>query len=208
MIKLFSYLLIVIFSFSPSLAIADDAVSPLTLSDFNYISSFLVSAFYVFGLYLVLNGLYSFKLMPDSPQQYPARVNAAKMCAGFALLSSAYFYAMMMSTATGEAVESASSVLSSNGHLVDQLTRIEGSFLAKYIPEHTSRTLLGILFIIGLGSFLKGLALLSEVGSPQNNGTSPFKRSMSHIIGGMVCMNITAVSCFIGKMLGIGVMCL
>jgi hypothetical protein len=202
--KIIALLILVLATSFP--AYADDA-SSLSIADFNKIGSFLVSLFYVLGVYLILASLYGMRHSSTEPQKYPFRQCVAKLITGCLLLSSAYVYTTFMVTVTGEAMSGAGSVLSSSG-ITDQLGDVSQSFLGKYIPAHTSRTLLGILYVIGLGAFLKGVFMLKDVGESQSNGASPFSKSLGHMFGGMICMNILKFSCFVGSFIGVSAMCI
>ncbi len=201
--KIITLLILVITTSFP--AYADE--TSLSTADFNEIGSFLVSLFYVLGVYLILASLYGMRHSPTEPQKYPFRQCVAKLITGCLLLSSAYVYTTFMVTATGESMSGAGSILSSSG-ITDQLEDVSQSFLGKYIPEHTSRTLLGILYVIGLGAFLKGVFMLKDVGESQSSGSSPFSKSLGHMFGGMICMNILKFSCFVGSFIGVSAMCI
>lgn len=207
MIRLLKWLCIAPLSLLSFFASADDG-SGLSVADFDSLGSLIFSGYILAALYLVFNGIYSFKLGSNNPQEYPARSNIAKMTSGFMLLSAAYIYSTLMVTVTGSDISGAGSVLSAHANLTDSLTNYEGSNLGKFIPESTRRTLIGVIYLYGLFSFLKGIYLLGQIGAPQKGGDSPGKKAVTHMGGGIICMNIVDFSCFIGSLLGISVLCI
>lgn len=121
----------------------------------------------------------------------------ANFMAGNALMISTVLYEYFMNTALGDSWDSTVQF----GAIDDVALRsIEGaqSPLMQFLPDNTVAIITGFVYLMGLFSYLKGIYLLRfmGMGGDPSQG-SPASKSVAHIIGGMILMNINSFACTI-----------
>lgn len=68
-----------------------------------------------------------------------------------------------------------------------------------------AKALIGVIMLIGIIYFIRGLYLLSRIGADQNVTQS---KVFAHIFGGAACFNILSVSCGFASFFNISALCL
>jgi len=171
----------------------------------------IVSAAAMVGVFMFIIGLYSVKQNAFSPQQNPLSSAFSKMFAGLALISAGPMYAFLNNSTMSDSlnVDDRSVLSVSSSTLMGDVSSSANSWLGEHLPQATIEAIMGFVYLAGLFAFIKGLYLLKNVaGQNQSQAEGGFGRSLTHIFGGFVTMNITTFSCMIGGTLGISMMCI
>ncbi len=175
------------------------------------INSLIVSLFFLFGLCLVGAGIYGVKQNGENKNQYPLGHAVSKMVAGVLLLSSSGVYHMLSGTVTGSTGGlSSNNVLSlQDSNLLSQSSSLGNSWLGEYLPMETIEMLIGLIFLFGVYSFLKGIYLIKDAGAPKQQGqdSGVLKKSVIHLAAGMIAMNILDFACFLGNTFNVPMLC-
>ncbi len=174
------------------------------------INSLIVSAFILAGLVLIGVGLYDIKRNAENKNQHPISHAVSKMVAGMLLLSSSAAYHIFSGTVSNSTPSYSMDVLSINeSDMLGQVGDLSNSWLGEYLPAQTIEMLIGIIFLFGVYSFLKGIYILKDMGAPKQQGqdSSPLKKSAIHIGAGMIAMNILDFACFVGNTLNMPFLC-
>jgi hypothetical protein len=124
------------------------------------------------------------------------------------LLSSAWLYSTIQQTIipTNGGWGTDSSLLAIDRQMADEVANVGSSYLGNMMPESTAMLLLGFVYIVGLIAFVRGIWLLKNVGSMDQNSGGTAK-ALTHLLGGFVTMNIMEFSCLVGTTLGISMLC-
>lgn len=196
--------LLVMLLVSPS-AWAD---ASLMRSEFAPLVELIVGIGYLMGILLIVSGLLYFKKNSENPQQFPIQTATWTLISGVLLLSSAWLYSTIQQTVIPSSGEwsTDASVLAIDRQLADEMGNVGNSYLGTMLPESTAVLLLGFVYIVGLIAFTRGIYLLKNVGSMDQNSGGTAK-ALTHIGGGFVTMNIMDFSCLIGNTLGISMLC-
>lgn len=163
---------------------------------------------YVMGILLVISGLLYFKKNSENPQQFTIQTATWTLLSGVLLLSSAWVYSMLQQTIIPSSGDwgTDSSVLAIDRQLADEVGEVGQSYLGTMMPESTAVLLLGFVYVVGLIAFVRGIYLLKNVGSMDQNSGGTAK-ALTHMLGGFVTMNIMDFSCLVGNTLGISMLC-
>jgi hypothetical protein len=176
------------------------------MDDLRAINSLVVAAGFLIGLCLFLWGVYGFKKHTESPQQFTIGMCTGQFLVGCMLMSSSYIYTQAATTLTISVSGSSRSVLSVDN--ADQASASTGStFLSDAFTTESKNLIIGFVFLIGVIAFLRGLYLMKDFGSRQNNGSSATAMSLFHVVGGIICMNILYFSCLFAEVFSIPYIC-
>lgn len=167
-----------------------------------------VSICYLIGIVTFIYGLLGFKYNSSNPQQFPISNCFMNVLTGSFFLSMPTVYSVLKRSTLDDSWNE-SSPLSLEAH-TDGLGDFSGSFFGSYMPEETGRAVVGFVYLIGLISFARGLYRLKYVGLNQMNSPSGqgMGGALSHMIGGVLVMNIIDVSCIVGETVGMDQLCL
>ena len=181
-----------------------------TLQQMESLTELLVSIGWVLGLALFVAGFVAIKKHSEAPNQHSLSTAIMMIFAGVMLISLDAFYLAVVGTFTPDAADGARDILLRNA-VTEYASSLNTNALsdlsyAQYLPTDLGPTLIGFVYVVGLLSFIKGIYLLKDVGvhNQQNVGA----RSATHIIGGVLAMNILDFSCIIGEFVGIQAFCL
>lgn len=196
------------FLFFPGVAMADDAYLS-TSSGVTTVAEFLVNGATAVGVILFFIGLYGFHGRGQNPNQYTVGFCFSNLIAGTFLLISSQIYAWSVNSMSRTDWATNSSMLSVSDKLSDDISSISGTFLGEYLSDDTFSTLMGLIYLVGLIGFLRGLYLIKEAGQisggpGQSGGMAP---AFWHIVGGCAVMNILQFGCFISWLFGIPYLC-
>ena len=160
------------------------------------------------GIILFIIALLRFKKNAENPNNYPIGNTIAILFSAVGLISLSTFYQMVSNTLGSDLVGSSSSILAVNSHIAgfDGKNVAVGGF-SKFIPTDTGQTILAFVFLTGMISFVRGIFLLKDIGSPQGQQRG-IGQPITHILGGAVAMNILQFSCILGRFVGSEMMCL
>lgn len=186
----------------PSAAFAAEAT-------INALGSLIVAGCYLIGTITFIYGLYGFKAHTNQPQQFPISTCVMNLLTGVILLSLPVFYSILKrSTIDPGWNEGARVALSVGPHVAD----VRGSFIDTYLPGETAEAVIGFIFLVGLWSFAKGVYRLRFVGLSQMHAPpgagQGLGNAITHMVGGMLVMNITHVSCIIGETFNLNILCI
>lgn len=192
---------------------AADVVSAVGgASKIEQIQSFVTLAIqvaYLLGAILFIMGLWGFKKAGENAAQYPVMKNVMTLVAGALLLSISTFYNIASETISSDFSGSSKSILEVNPHIADLKISAKNTF-SSFIPAESAKAILAFVYMVGLFSFIKGIYMMKDIGGSQmggQNGGSAGK-CITHIIGGVLAMNITKFSCMVGSFLGSDKLCL
>ena len=191
--------------FSPQVLAAD---GNLFSAEFAPVVELVVGIGYLMDILLVISGLLYFKKNSENPQQFTIQTATWTLVSGVLLLSSAWVYSTLQQTVipTSGQWSTDSSVLAIDRQLADEVGNVGNSYLGNMLPESTAMLLLGFVYIVGLIAFIRGIYLLKNVGSMDQNSGGTAK-ALTHMVGGFVTMNILEFSCLVGNTLGISMLC-
>ncbi|WP_137297115.1 hypothetical protein [Psychromonas sp. SP041] len=194
--------------FFSSFALADDAYLSSS-SGVTVIAEFLVSGGTMIGLVFFVSGIYGLYARAENPSQYPLGVCVSSIVSGTFLIIPSQVYAWTVNSFSSDSDWATNStMLSVSTKLSDDLSDISGTFLGEYISDDTFTTLMGMIYLVGLFGFLRGIYLIKEAGqlSNQQQGSS-FAPAFWHIVGGCAVMNILQFGCFLSWLSGISYLC-
>lgn len=182
--------------FFPSFAFANDQAKNIEA-----MGKLFISVGFMIGLFLFISGLYSVYLMGKHGNDPSRSFGAAfsKLSAGTILLLSVTMYSIVKGT-VGPSWSMTNDSLALSSTALDGLNKV--GFL-EYLPNETLITLFSMIWLIGLFGFLKGIYLIRFT-SEQANGQqgSPITKVLTHMIGGVVLMNIRDASNLVGGFFG------
>lgn len=173
------------------------------------IASLIVAGCYLVGIMTFIYGIYGFKAHSSAPQQFPIATCVMNLLTGVFLLSMPTFYGILKRSTIDPGWNDDSRKALSVGPHVDD---VRGSFIETYMPGETANAIIGFIFLVGLYNFAKGIYKLRFVGlgqmhAPQGQGAG-LGNAFTHMIGGMLVMNITTVSCIIGETFNFDILCM
>lgn len=157
---------------------------------------------YMVGLILFIGSLYDFYLSGKYGNDPSRSVGAAfsKMLAGVLLLLSATAYAI-----TKGSIDPTWTMTNDNLALSpNALDSIKTVGFLGYLPDSTVKSLFALIWLIGLFGFLKGLYLIRFSADQTNGGQgyNPVTKIATHMIGGVILMNIKDASNLVGSFFG------
>ena len=192
-----------------NIAKAADGAYLGTSSGVTTVAQFLVNGATAIGVVLFLYGLYGFHGRGQNPNQYTVAFCFSNLIAGTFLLISSQIYAWTVNSFSHDSDWATNStMLSVSGKLSDDAAAISGTFLGKYISTDTFNTLMGLIYLVGLISFLKGIYLIKEAGQLSGGqGQGGMAPAFWHMVGGCAVMNILQFGCFISWLFGVPYLC-
>lgn len=169
---------------------------------FGALGQLVLAIGYMVGLYMFIYGLYSFYLTGKYGND-PSRSIASsfwQVATGIMLLLSSTVYAIAKGTISPTWTNT-NQVLALSSSAFNNVSAT--GFLG-YIPEGTLKTLLSAIWLIGLIGFLKGIYLFRFAADQASGsqGYSPVKKIITHILGGVLLMNIKDTSTAVGTFFG------
>lgn len=164
------------------------------------------------GLIVFTTGIYGFYTWSNTKGQgtTPGR-NIMKLIVGSLLVISPWVYEFVKATI---GVDNSSNALIGEGaRMILAIDPTLGKGSAKtgflqYMPEGTFKAILGFVMFIGFVSFISGIYALKDISnSAGGSRAAPILSPTMRIAGGIGCMNILWVGCFLGSMVGISALC-
>jgi hypothetical protein len=162
---------------------------------------------FLMGLVLFISGLLRIRKNAENPNSHSMASCIWMMISGTLLISLGTFYSIVSSTLDTSLVGSGASILSVNAHISLPSGTQPGKGFSQFIPTESGQSILAFVYFIGMLSFVRGIMLLKDLGSPQGQQMGMGK-PVTHILGGAVAMNILKFSCMIGAFIGSDVICL
>lgn len=214
-IKKISRLALCIFSlfisnmaFATSGFMTQSSSSGMSATDvFGPIISLTVSIAYLIGVIVFILGLYGLKKHNENPQHYTIAYCVMNMLTGTFLLLCGTIYGIVRNSTLGGDWDTDNSALSITKHADVSMGDISKSFFAEYIPPQTIMLILGFIYFVGLVAFIRGIFLLKNVGSVNNGSQGGIGKSLTHMLGGVITMNITYFACLVGNTIGLTMLC-
>ncbi len=160
----------------------------------------------LFGFLVFAAGIYQFyKHAKTKDERYGVASSVAKILAGALLVSINWFYGFLANSfiSDSQQSESGARIL-----LAVDKQMAEGTAIAvdSVIPADTINGLLGFIALVGVIAFVNGLLALKNLGDGRHDERDLYK-ALTRIVGGLCCLNIKWVSCLIGNVLGISILC-
>lgn len=177
------------------------------IPQFNSWGSFIVAVGYLLGLILVFTGFLSLYKHSSEPHRYTVGYSLSNIIAGVFLLSANLFYSIFKRSTFDPSWGDDNSALALDSAVLNA-EAIGDSFWGKYLPEETAMGLVGFLYLVGLVFFIKGIYLLRYSGTEPDNQQKGVGRALTHMVGGVVVMNIVQFSCIIGESFGVPLICM
>lgn len=164
-------------------------------NDLNSVGAMILILAALIGVCVFLYGLYVFWKAQSEPNRYNAGIAVRNLIAGSLLLTPGTFYSTLKASAVDPSWTHSNDALAINSSALQQgANDLSNSFIGAYISTGVISAVLGLLFIIGLWGYLRGLYLIRELGlAGPGQGTGPGK-VMAHLIGGLILMNTVTVA--------------
>lgn len=134
-----------------------------------------------------------------------------KMLAGILLTSSQWLFGLISASFMGSSGVDYYTVSEGRGSLaIDKiaLQNIADSGLSSTagVPMQTLETVLAFVAFFGLIMFLNGIFHLKNLGDGKHDDRD-LAKALTRLIGGICCINLHWVACFLSSLLGVGMMC-
>lgn len=187
----------------PMAAHAQDSAH--ALSQLNSLASMLLSVATLLGLVLFGAGIYRVYKHPQNPQQYTVASVIQYLVAGTLLLSIVTAYGVVTRTAIDSSWEGDQrSIIAIDQHAISEMDRAEqDSVLGSLMPRGMGAAVIGFVYVVGFISFVRGVYLIKEMGQRPGESAGVAK-ILTHIIGGVVAMNLTRSACLIYSLFSSG----
>ena len=194
----FTFLTSVFVLFASSDALGQDQGH--ILAQLTAVMSFVEILAFVSGLFLFGFGVYGVYKASASPNQNSYSSSFKYVLSGTLLLSIITTYGIIVRTTVNEQWnESARSVLALNERALENFSGTStNTVLGAMMPASLGVVMLGIIYLIGFISFIRGLYLIKDIGGNSQNAAG-LGKVLTHIIGGVVCMNLTRTSCLLAN---------
>jgi hypothetical protein len=194
--------------FSSGAAAADSAD---VLAEFKVFTNFAINLGRLVGFILFGVSWYALKKNAENPNQYPLSMVIWGMISGVLLQIAGILYSAFYNTFMDESKSLDNSFLALD---VDSINSLAGtdettSILGQMVPAETMAMILGLLYFIGVLSFLKGIYLIKDTGQQNNHGggESSGGKAVVHMVAGFIAMHITYFGCAVEASFGFGLMC-
>lgn len=164
------------------------------------------------GLIVFTSGIYGFYTWSNTKGQgaTPGR-NFMKLIVGALLVISPWVYEFVKASL---GVDNSSNALIGDGaRMILAIDPTLGKGAAttgflQYMPEGTFKAILGFVMFIGFIAFISGIYSLKDIHNSAGGAkAAPIMGPTLRIVGGIGCMNILWVGCFLGSMVGISALC-
>ncbi|MCP1674250.1 NADH:ubiquinone oxidoreductase subunit 6 (subunit J) [Natronocella acetinitrilica] len=190
------------------LAQANDGVG-FVATQFAAIAQLIVIVGYLVGFVLFGIGIYGFKRWGENPNSFPLSRAVMSCIAATLLLTLGATYDIVMRSTIDPGFSGSDSrhalALSADALRIDSSSN---SIFSEYLPEHTIAVILGFIFVVGLYNFVKGIYLLKNIGASQQQQEGTIAKPLTHIIGGILAMNINVFSCILANIIGFSGICI
>jgi hypothetical protein len=182
------------------------------LAEFKVYTDFAINVGRLIGFILFGMSWYSLKKNADNPNQYPLSTVLWGMISGLFLQIAGVLYSAFYNSFMGESQALDNSFLALDIAAINQMSGVAtgtNSILGKMVPPETMSMVIGILYFIGVLSFLKGIYLVKDVGQQNNmgDGKSAGGKAIVHMVAGFIAMHITKFGCALEASFGFGLMC-
>jgi len=161
---------------------------------------FAVSIAYMIGLFLSGLGLYRIYKQPSNPQQFTIATSLRYLLAGTLLLSVlTAFNVLTRTTIDPNWSGSERTVLALDQRALQSFEAVSDSaVLGGLMPDKLGAIIIGFVYFIGFVSFIRGLYLIKEIGQNNSQNGSGVGKVLTHLIGGVIAMNLTQTACVLG----------
>ena len=166
----------------------------------------VVSACYLIGIITFIYGIMGFKRNAQNPQQYPLASCFSSVVTGSLLLSMPLVYGILKRSSVDPKWTDSRDSLALAPHMKD-IGKLKSTFIGRFMPPETAEAIFGFIYFIGLLSFSKGIIKLKNVGTIQG-GHGALGSAFMHIIGGVVVMNISKVTCIVAESISMPALCI
>jgi hypothetical protein len=195
--------------FSGSAAAAENVA---ILNEFKVYTNFAINVGRLAGFILFAVSWYTLKKHAENPNQYPLSMVIWGMVSGLFLQIAGMLYSAFYNTFMGTAEVLDNSFLALDVDAINSMAGASGttqSILGRMVPAETMAMVLGVLYFIGVLSFLKGIYLVKDTGQQNNQGggESSGGKAIVHMVAGFVAMHVTFFGCAIEASFGFGLMC-
>jgi hypothetical protein len=162
---------------------------------------------FLMGLVLFVTGLLRIRKNAENPNSHSIASCIWMLVSGTLLISLGSFYSIVSATLDPSLVGQSNSILAVNAHISLASGSKTGSGFSQFIPTEAGQSIMAFVYFIGMLSFVRGIMLLKDLGSPQGQQMG-IGKPITHILGGAVAMNILKFSCMVGAFIGSDVICL
>lgn len=175
----------------------------------NAFVSTAIAIAYLIGIFSFIYGLVGFKNHSRNPQQWPLSTCIMNVLVGAMMLSLPSIYSVIVNSTIKDRWNDRSPLeIEAN---VGDLDDLEDSFFGRYLPGETAQIVIALMYFVGLVAFIRGLMMLRYVGLNSMNmpagANGGLTRGVTHMLGGVVVMNLTTISCIMANTLGIDSLC-
>ena len=163
---------------------------------------------FLMGIVLFSSSLLRIKKNAENPNNYSIANAIWMLIAGTLLISLGTFYSVISETLNPSFQGVSTSILSVNEHIKGfEAKKVGIGGFSAFVPTETGQTILAFVYLVGMISFVRGIYLLKEMGTPKGDQQG-IGQAVTHIIGGALAMNILQFSCILGSFLGTDMICL
>ncbi|SHH50387.1 hypothetical protein [Ferrimonas marina] len=174
---------------------------------YNAYAPFVLQIAYLAGLILFGSGIYGFYRASKGHGDGSTNKSAfATVIAGTALLSVGTFFSIWAATMWGEQVSSNS--LTTLDPALRNLANTQDSFLTQFMSPSALQDLFAYLQLLGVIAFVRGTFLIKDLGlSGQSGQAAGPMKVFSHIIGGVLLINLSKFGCMLHYTFDISALC-
>lgn len=203
MIRVVLAIALIFASTSPPLV---HAATPLGDTGFNILR--LISAVTILiGLITVGASLVGFYKHQTQPTVYTIKYCVTSFIVGCVLMIPGGAYSVAQATIVDPEYQYNRSALYDGRLLSESQGDLSNSIIGQYLSNEAWTTILTFLLVIGAYFFVKGIYLFKEVAAATPGQGVTIAKPLTHIAGGVVCMNITWAICLLGGALNISIFC-
>ncbi|WP_415912613.1 hypothetical protein [Neptuniibacter sp. QD37_11] len=179
------------------------------ITEYSAIADVIMTISFMIGLVMMGLGFVAISRSQATPQTISEWQAIRTIFVGGILLGAPVFYGIIYGSLAGSPVESGAELNINQAGINELMGSDEISGFMALMPDRAGTMIFGFVWIFGLISYLRGLFMLKDVGfnNTSGGGQNGIAKPITHIIGGIACMNIADLACFVGKFFGIGMLC-
>lgn len=198
--KIIRWSALIVFSGYGQIALGQDNSSHV-LGQLAALMPLMESLAYLIGLVLVGAGLYKAYKNPQNPQQHTIGSAVRYMLSGTLLLSiTTVFNVLTRTTVDPTWTDSGRAMLALDQRaLQDFETASNSQVLGGLMPESLGAIVLGFVYLVGFIAIIRGVFLMKEVGQMGGQNQAGIGKVMTHLIGGVIAMNLTQSACIMAS---------
>lgn len=159
------------------------------------------------GFFTAGAGLLGFMKHTAQPTVYTIKYCVTTLLVGSCLMIPGGMYSVVHTTVVDTNYQYNRAALYDGKLISESKGDLSKSVIGKYLSNEAWAVILTFLTVVGAYFFVKGIYLFKEVAAASPGQDVGVSKPLTHIVGGVACMNISWAMCLLGGAISVSMFC-